>query len=92
MTQIWAHRGASAHAPENTLPAFELAVRQGAQGVELDVQRTADGTLVVIHDETVDRVSDGMGRVVDLTLAQLRSLDLRPAKDPSPGAKPGKEP
>lgn len=81
MTQIWAHRGASAHAPENTLPAFELAVRQGAQGVELDVQRTADGTVVAIHDETVDRVSDGMGRVVDLTLAQLRSLDLRPATD-----------
>ena len=67
MTQIWAHRGASAAAPENTLAAFDLAVRQGAQGVELDVQRSVDGTVVVIHDETVDRTTRGTGRVVDLT-------------------------
>lgn len=76
MTKIWAHRGASAYAPENTLPAFELAIAQGADGVELDVQRTADGHLVVVHDETVDRTSNGTGKVVDLTLAELRRLDF----------------
>jgi glycerophosphoryl diester phosphodiesterase len=72
MTQIWAHRGASAAAPENTLAAFDLAVRQGAQGVELDVQRSVDGVVVVIHDETVDRTTRGTGRVVDLTASELR--------------------
>lgn len=75
MTQIWAHRGASAYAPENTIPSFRLAIEHGADGVELDVQRTADGELVVIHDETVDRTSNGHGRVVDHSLHQLRSLD-----------------
>ncbi|WP_202976970.1 glycerophosphodiester phosphodiesterase family protein [Ornithinimicrobium flavum] len=73
MTQIWAHRGASAAAPENTLAAFELAARQGAQGVELDVQRSADGTVVVIHDETVDRTTQGSGRVVDLPGSALQA-------------------
>lgn len=72
MTEVWAHRGASAYAPENTLPAFELALEQGAQGIELDVQRTADGALVVVHDETINRTSNGFGRVVDLTLEELR--------------------
>ena len=76
MTQIWAHRGASAYAPENTLPAFKLALDQGAQGIELDVQRTVDGELVVIHDETIDRTSNGFGRVVDLTLEDLRRIDF----------------
>lgn len=75
MTSIWAHRGASAYAPENTLPAFALAIEQRADGVELDLQRTADGELVVIHDETVDRTTTGSGKVVDLTLEQLRSFD-----------------
>jgi len=55
MTLVIAHRGASAYAPENTLRAFELAVRQGADMCELDVQRTADGVLVVFHDDTTDR-------------------------------------
>ena len=50
MTAIWAHRGASAYAPENTIPAFELALSMGSDGIELDVQRSADGQLVVIHD------------------------------------------
>lgn len=72
MTKIWAHRGASASAPENTMPAFELAIEQGADGVELDVQRSADGELVVIHDERIDRTSGASGRVVDLTLEELR--------------------
>lgn len=76
MTAIWAHRGASALAPENTLPAFALAVEHGADGVELDLQRTADGELVVIHDETIDRTSTGIGRVVDLTLAELKRFDF----------------
>ncbi len=76
MTQIWAHRGASAYAPENTIPAFRLALDQGAEGIELDVQRTADGALVVIHDETIDRTSNGFGRVKDLTLEDLRRMDF----------------
>ena len=75
MTQIWAHRGARREAPENTLPAFELAVAQGADGVEFDVQLTADGTVVVIHDETVERTTDGIGPVVGFGLAELRGLD-----------------
>ncbi len=76
VTEIWAHRGASAYAPENTLPAFRLALDQGAQGIELDVQRTADGVLVVIHDETIDRTSNGFGKVVNLTLEDLRRIDF----------------
>lgn len=76
VAEIWAHRGASAYAPENTLPAFQLALDQGAQGLELDVQRTADGVLVVVHDETIDRTSNGFGRVVDLTVDELRRCDF----------------
>lgn len=75
MTRIWAHRGASQEAPENTLPAFERAVEQGADGVEFDVQLTADGEVVVIHDETVDRTTDGSGPVVGSSLRALRQLD-----------------
>ncbi|WP_296140358.1 glycerophosphodiester phosphodiesterase family protein [uncultured Tessaracoccus sp.] len=75
MTEIWAHRGASAVAPENTLPAFERAIDAGAVGVEFDVQRTADGHLVVIHDETLARTTGAAGRVVDHTLDELRALD-----------------
>lgn len=73
-TQVWAHRGASAYAPENTLEAFELAVRQGADGIELDVQMTKDRKLVVAHDETIDRTSEGTGRIVDYTLAELKQF------------------
>ena len=76
MTAIWAHRGASAYAPENTIPALKLALEQGADGVEFDVQRTADGELVVIHDEAINRTSNGIGRVVDLTLEQLRRCNF----------------
>ena len=74
MTKIFGHRGASGYAPENTLPAFALARKQGADGVELDVQLTKDGEVVVIHDETVDRVTDGTGFVKDYTLEDLRKL------------------
>lgn len=72
---IIGHRGASADAPENTLAAFALAVAQGADGVELDVQLAADGWPVVCHDFRVDRVTNGTGLVSQLTVAQLRELD-----------------
>ena len=70
------HRGASAYAPENTLMAFALAAEQGVDGIEFDVQLSADEQLVIIHDAQVDRVSDGVGRVAKLTLAELKALDL----------------
>src|SRR5215204_3219063 len=71
---IFAHRGASAHAPENTLAAFELALSQDADGIELDVKLSADGNVVVIHDTTVDRTTGAHGRVQDMSLADLRAL------------------
>ena len=71
---IFAHRGASAHAPENTLAAFELALAEGADGIELDVKLSADGHVVVIHDASVDRTTGARGRVKDLSLASLRAL------------------
>lgn len=58
------------------MPAFELALKMGADGVELDVQRTADGHLVVVHDETINRTSNGFGKVADQTLADLRAADF----------------
>jgi glycerophosphoryl diester phosphodiesterase len=72
---IFAHRGASRAAPENTLPAFEAAIRSGAHGVELDVQYTADAQLVVFHDLTLEALTDGAGRVASHTLQELRALD-----------------
>src|SRR5512143_223381 len=72
---VFAHRGASKMAPENTLPAFEAAVRSGADGVELDVQYSSDGQLVVIHDLTLEALTDGTGRVTAHTLRELRALD-----------------
>jgi glycerophosphoryl diester phosphodiesterase len=72
---IFAHRGASVYAPENTLAAFELALAQGADAIELDVKLSADGHAVVIHDATVDRTTGAHGRVKDLSLADLRALD-----------------
>jgi glycerophosphoryl diester phosphodiesterase len=73
--KIIAHRGASGHAPENTMAAFQLAMQQGADGIELDVMLSKDGRLVVIHDDTVDRTTNGTGLVKDMTLAQLQALD-----------------
>ncbi|MCL2812283.1 MAG: glycerophosphodiester phosphodiesterase [Clostridia bacterium] len=78
--EVWAHRGASGYAPENTMEAFALAISQGADGIELDVHLSADGHVVVIHDETVDHVSDGFGRVIDLTLAALKTLNVHKLK------------
>ncbi len=70
-----AHRGASANFPENTLAAFRAAVEAGAQMIELDVQASRDGALVVLHDETVERTTDGFGRVDAIELAELKRLD-----------------
>lgn len=72
---VWAHRGASGYAPENTLEAFDLAVKMKSDGIELDVQLTRDGELVVIHDETIDRVSNGSGFVKDYTLNELKQFN-----------------
>ena len=75
MSFVYAHRGASAYAPENTLEAFSLAVKMGADGVELDVHLSKDGQLMVIHDEAVDRTTNGHGLVMDLTCEELQKLD-----------------
>lgn len=74
--QVWAYRGASAYAPENTIPAFEMAVEMHADAVELEVQLSKDNELVVAHDETLERVSDGTGAIIDHTLKELRSLNF----------------
>ncbi|MFN8512330.1 MAG: glycerophosphodiester phosphodiesterase family protein [Chloroflexia bacterium] len=71
-----AHRGASGYAPESTHAAFERAIAMGADATETDVQLTADGHLVLFHDDLVDRTSDGRGALADYTLAELRKLDL----------------
>lgn len=76
MTEIFAHRGASGYAPENTLEAFRLAMEQGADGIELDVHLTKDGEVVVIHDETLDRTSNGHGNVRDYTLEELKKFSF----------------
>lgn len=73
---IFAHRGSSAYAPENTVAAFDLAYRQGADAIELDAKLTVDGHVVVIHDQTVDRTTGASGRISELSLAELRELDV----------------
>jgi len=72
---LQAHRGAAGLAPENTLAAFRMAIELGADAAELDLQATKDGVVVVIHDDTVDRTTDGRGRIGDLTLADIKRLD-----------------
>ncbi len=72
---LFAHRGDLVHAPENTLPAFQQAIQKGADGVELDVKLTLDGHVIVIHDSTVDRTTDGKGHVSSFTLEAIRKLD-----------------
>ena len=74
MQLIYGHRGASGYAPENTLEAFELAAKMGAEGVELDVHIARDGELVVAHDEEIDRVANGTGLICDMTTAELKKL------------------
>ncbi|NJJ39903.1 glycerophosphodiester phosphodiesterase [Paenibacillus apii] len=71
----FAHRGASAVCPENTMAAFRRSLELGATGIETDVQMTRDGQLVLIHDESLDRTTSGSGYVKDKTLEELRSLD-----------------
>jgi glycerophosphoryl diester phosphodiesterase len=73
---IYAHRGASGIAPENTMASFRKAVGLGADGIELDVQLTADGRMVVVHDERLGRTCAGSGMIRDLKLEYLRSLDF----------------
>lgn len=75
MTLVVAHRGASAYVPENTMAAFQRAVEMGADAIELDVHLSQDGELAVIHDDTLDRTTDGGGAVAALGMAMLRRLD-----------------
>jgi glycerophosphoryl diester phosphodiesterase len=72
---IFAHRGASAYAPENTLAAYDLAIRQGADAIELDAKLCADGEVVILHDQTVNRTTNGTGDISQLPLAEIKKLD-----------------
>jgi len=80
--EVQAHRGASAIAPENTIAAFRAAAEAGAKWVELDVALSADGQLIVIHDDSVDRTSSGSGSLGELTQAQIGALDAGTWFDP----------
>ena len=82
MTLVIAHRGASAYVPENTLAAFALAADQGADMAELDVQATADGAVVVFHDDTTERWNGVPRAVAACTLAELQRVDLRGERAP----------
>ena len=75
MTKVIAHRGSSLRAPENTMAAFRLALEQGADGIELDVQMTRDGELVVIHDERLDRTTSGSGYLYQRNYTDINSVD-----------------
>lgn len=81
-TEIIAHRGSRGTHPENTLEAIEEAVRVGSDGIEIDVHLSLDKEIIVIHDETVDRTTNGKGRVQDLTLTELKKLDAGSWLDP----------
>jgi Glycerophosphoryl diester phosphodiesterase len=82
--KIWAHRGCSQRYPENTLIAFERAMEiRNLTGIELDIQLTRDGELVVIHDERVDRTTEGIGLVRDNTLAEIKNLHIYAGSYPS---------
>jgi len=72
---VFGHRGARAYAPMNTIPAFELAAKQGAHGIELDIHRSKDGYPVIVHDFTIDHTTNGSGLVVEKTLSELKALD-----------------
>ena len=81
--RIWAHRGASAHAPENTLEAFELARTAGADGIELDVRLDRDGTVVVFHDRALDRLCGRPGSIEQLSAAERKTLRVAGAAVPT---------
>ena len=83
---VIAHQGGEGLRPSNTLIAFENAVDLGVDVLEMDVHSTSDGTLVLIHDDTVDRTTDGSGRVKELTLAELQQLDAGDYWTPDDGA------
>lgn len=74
-TSIIAHRGASGYTPENTMAAFEKAITMGADGIELDIHVSKDNRLIVCHDERVDRTTNGIGLIKDLTLSEIKKLD-----------------
>ncbi len=80
---LCAHRGCPDTHPENTLPGFQQAITLGAQMIEFDIQVTKDSALVIMHDETVDRTTNGKGKVSDLALAEIRRLDAGIKKDQS---------
>lgn len=73
---VYAHRGASAYAPENTRIAFEKAIELNANGIELDLQKTKDGKIVIFHDDIIDYKSNGKGKVIDYTYQELLKLDF----------------
>lgn len=75
MVEVYAHRGASAYAPENTLASFREALARGTDWLEMDVQLSRDGVPIVLHDDTLDRTTDGRGKPGDFTLEELRRLD-----------------
>jgi glycerophosphoryl diester phosphodiesterase len=79
---IFGHRGASAYAPMNTLPAYELALAQGANGIELDVRLTRDDELIILHDRIVEHTTDGTDSVYSKTLAEAKELDAGSWFDP----------
>lgn len=72
---VMAHRGYSSKAPENTMPAFEMAIEVGSGGIELDVHLTKDGEVVVIHDPTLERTTNGSGAVASFTMEELKEFD-----------------
>src|ERR1700722_1634063 len=74
---VIAHRGAHREAPENTLASLEKAIEIGCDYVELDVRRTKDGALVIMHDASVNRMTNGKGKIEDLTLAEIRKLEIK---------------
>lgn len=83
--RIFGHRGASGLAPENTLPSFAVAAALGVHYLELDVHGTSDGEIVVLHDEDIDRTTDGSGPVRDFNYSRLRAFDAGYRFEPSPG-------
>ena len=72
----YAHRGASAYAPENTMSAFKKAFQIGANGIELDLQRTKDGKIIIFHDDKIDKKSNGTGKISDYTYKELLEFDF----------------
>jgi glycerophosphoryl diester phosphodiesterase len=85
---VIAHRGDSAHAPENTLRAFELAASKGADWIETDLQRTADGVIVAFHDDDLERLTGRRGRIAEATSREITALHVRPPEASGDGRKP----